>query len=154
MTYDGAVWGTLACALSALGAALTYLGWQRRGGKGVAAALRGTAWTILPIAAWLTGTLRLVTEVLGDVGDWATRLVFSPTVWLGICLAGVSALLFVVSGALSKRGAARSPEAVTGSPRTRRRGRSHEVTGGGKASGTGEDDMDDIAAILRKHGIS
>jgi hypothetical protein len=149
VTYDGAVWGALACALSALGAVLTWQAWQRRGAT---AAIRGAAWTILPVAAWLTGTLRLATEVISDVGDWAARLVFSPAVWLGICLAGVSVVLFGVSGMLRQRSGGstettarkdRKP-ATRSLPATKRRDDPLE----------GMDGMDDIEAILKKHGIS
>lgn len=161
MNYDGAVWGSLACALSALGAVLSYLAWQRRGAY---AGLRGAAWSLLPIAAWLTGTLRLTTEVIGDVGDWAVRLVLSPAVWLGICLAGVSVLLFGVSGALRKRrDRTGGSKVVTGSKARKSKAvssRSSRNKGGpgGKGGDPGGlddmDDMDDIAAILKKHGIS
>jgi hypothetical protein len=153
VTYDGATWGAFACVLSALAGVLTYVSWQRRGPR---ALVRGAAWTILPIAAWLTGTLRLVTEVLGDVGDWATRLVFSPTVWLGICLAGVSAVLFGVSSALGRRGNAPEPDRARRGGRgvgrgVGRRARRQLPAAGGADAGDG---MDEIDAILRKHGIS
>ncbi|WP_310963325.1 hypothetical protein [Nocardioides terrisoli] len=147
MTYDGAVWGSLACALSALGAVLTYLAWQRRGPR---AALRGVAWTLLPVAAWLTGTLRLATEVIGDVGDWAARVVFSPAVWLGICLAGVSAVLFGVSGALRRRAGGRP---ARGDRRATRPGKERRSVAR-RPEGPADDDMDEISAILKKHGIS
>jgi hypothetical protein len=155
VTYDGAAWGALACSLSALGAVLTYVAWQRRG---AGALVRGAAWTLLPLAAWLTGTLKLLTEVLGDVGDWAVDLVFSPRVWLGICLAGVSAVLFGVSAFVRGR---RSPAPASKKARGGRRGgalpRSRGGTGAGSAGSTGAegvDGMDEIDAILRKHGIS
>jgi hypothetical protein len=146
VTYDGATWGALACSLSALGGVLTYLAWQRHG---ITALVRGTAWTLLPIAAWLTGTLKLLTEVLGDVGDWAVDLVFSPRVWLGICLAGVSAVLFGVSG-LVRRRRAPAPDRTAGSARAGRRGPALPASRGGD----GLEGMDEIDAILRKHGIS
>ena len=50
-------------------------------------AIRGLAITLLPAAAWLTGTLRLFTEIADAVTDWAVHLVFSPKVWLGVILA-------------------------------------------------------------------
>ncbi len=62
------------------------------------------AFTLLPLAALMTGTLEMFTEIGGSVADWATSLVFSPVVWLGIVLAGVSVVLFGVSGALRERG--------------------------------------------------
>lgn len=151
MTYDGATWGAFACVLSALGAMIT---WQLFVRRGLAAGVRGLAWTIVPIAAWLTGTLRLAVEVLNDVGDWATRVVFSPGVWLGIILAGVAVVLFGASSLL--RG--REPATVEPAKQSRRKRRAAARAGSPAAvsapASSGDDDMDEIAAILRKHGIS
>ncbi|MGN6250945.1 MAG: hypothetical protein ACTHNS_03925 [Marmoricola sp.] len=147
MTYDAATWGALACALSVLGGVLTWHAWRRRGGE---AALRGTAWTLLPLAAWLTGTLRLLTEVLADIASWAIHLVFSPVVWLGIVLAGTSAVLFGVSGMVT-----RSRRASRADSLPRGRSRSATARGGqGRPAVGSDDDLSDIEAILRKHGIS
>ncbi len=66
--------------------------------------MRGLAWTLLPVAAWLTGSLKLVTGILEDIVNWAARLVFSPAVWLGIVVAGVAAALWVLSGVMRARG--------------------------------------------------
>ena len=141
--------------LTVLGAAYTWFAYQRRG---LAAGLRGLAWTLLPVAAWLTGTLKLAANILNDVLDWAARLVFSPTVWLGIIVAGVAVGLFFLSGVLRARG--------IGDPREggRTRGPRKQVP----AASTGQkatppkrssakkddlDDMDEIEAILKRHGI-
>lgn len=152
MTYDGATWGAFACVLSALAGVLTWQAYRRRG---LASAIHGAGWTLLPIAAWLTGTLRLAVEVLNDVGDWATRLVFSPTVWLGIVLAGVAVVLIGGGGAASRRirGHRRSERRATAAatatddtpPRVERRGSRKDAPAG---------EFDEIEAILRKHGIS
>lgn len=149
MTYDAATWGALACTLTALGAVLTWLAWQRRG---AVSALRAAAWTLLPIAAWLTGTLRLLTEVFADVASWAIHLVFSPVVWLGIVLAGVSVVLFGVSGMIARsRRASRADSLPRRGPRPARPVRSGDRARPAVGS---EDDLSDIEAILRKHGIS
>ena len=60
--------------------------------------------TLLPVAAWLTGVLELLTEIGGAIGDWAVDLAFSPTMWLGTALGGLAVVLLVVSGFLAKRG--------------------------------------------------
>ncbi|MGN6781848.1 MAG: hypothetical protein ACTHJH_10135 [Marmoricola sp.] len=155
MNYDAATWGALACGLSALGAAITWAAWRRRG---AVPALRGLAWTLLPLAAWFTGTLRLITEVFADVAYWAIHLVFSPVVWLGIVLAGTSAVLFAVAGMIGRsRRASRADSlprrAASRNARPSRAPRALDGTGnpGGDAGG---DDLADIEAILRKHGIS
>ncbi|HEU4568358.1 MAG TPA: hypothetical protein VFR99_10015 [Marmoricola sp.] len=142
MGYDFVTWGAIACVLSALGGGLSWLAFRRRG---LASGLRGLAWSILPVAAWLTGTLRLVAHLAGNVVDWAVGLVFSPVVWLGIVLAGVAVVLFGVSGTMKARGVGtrqRRPRAVTGTPPA------------APAKETGLEGMDDIEAILKKHGIS
>ena len=136
MTYDGALWGALACALTALGAVLTFVAWRRRGMR---ALLRGTAWSLLPVAAWLTGTLRLAASILGDVARWATHLVFSPVVWLGVCLAGVSVVLFAVARVRPQR------------PRRRIAGAAGESA---LPMSGGTDSDDEITATLRKPGTS
>jgi hypothetical protein len=148
-TIDNATWFALASVLTLLGMAGTYLLWQRRG---PASGVRGLAWTLLPGAAYLTGTLRLLGNILADVGDWAARLVFSPTVWLGIAVAGVSAALFAASGLLRRRGIG---------TKGRRPKPGAKKTAPGQVSATSsrtpavkDEDLADIEAILKKHGIS
>jgi hypothetical protein len=155
VTIDDTTWAALALVLTVLGGVYTWFAWQRRGW---AAALRGLAWTLIPVAAWLTGTLKLAANILEDVIDWGSRLVFSPTVWLGIIVAGVAALLWVVSGLLRARGIG-----VRDRAREVPAGRAKEVPAGRSATQPGrrpakrdDDDiegMDDIEAILKKHGI-
>lgn len=143
MGYDFVTWGAFACVLSALGGVLSWLAWRRRG---LAAALRGLGWSVLPIAAWLTGTLHLVANLAGDVASWAVGVVLSPVVWLGIVLAGVAVVLFGVSGAMRARGIGtreRKPQQLPPQRRAAPTGQD-----------TGLEGMDDIEAILKKHGIS
>ena len=142
MGYDFVTWGAFACVLSALGGVLSWLAWRRRG---LAAAIRGLGWSVLPIAAWLTGTLHLVANLAGDVAHWAVGLVLSPVVWLGIVLAGVAVVLFGVSGAMRAKGIG---------TRERKREQLPPQQQGTRTAGAGLDGMDDIEAILKKHGIS
>ncbi|QNN55169.1 cellulose synthase [Nocardioides mesophilus] len=127
--------------LTVLGLVGSVLLWRRRG---AASGLRGAAWALVPLAAALTGTLRLGWQVLDAVVEWATRLVFSPAVWAGLVLAGISATLFVVSGVLRGR---RTADAARRAPGTAalppQRGR----------PAVGDDDLDAITALLKKHGI-
>lgn len=158
VTVDSTTWAALALVLTVLGGAWSWFAWRRRG---LAAGLRGLAWTLVPVAAWLTGTLKLAANVLNDVIDWAARLVFSPTVWLGIIVAGVAVALWVASGAMLARGigirgepkAPKQPKQVgataPGQPAPRQRAKPAKR----KASDDDLDDMDDIEAILKRHGI-
>jgi hypothetical protein len=136
---DDVAWGALALSLTLLGGIWTWFAYRRRG---FAAGLRGAAFTLLPLAAYLTKTLQMLGEVGDAVADWATSLVFSPQVWLGIVIAGIAGVLFVVSGWLAGR-RDDTPKQV--------RGKKTEAV---ESSAIVDDDMADIEAILRKRGIS
>src|SRR5690349_10663065 len=101
---DDAAWLALTAVLTVLGALWTVRQGRRHGS---AAAVRGVAITLLPAALLLTGTLRLGTRIVDAVIDWATSLVFNPLLWFGVGLAGLSVVLFGVSGAMAAR---RAPE--------------------------------------------
>ena len=133
---DNATWQALGLTLTVLGLAASFVLWRRRG---AASGMRAAAWALLPLAAALTGTLRLGWEIVDAVGDWALRLVFSPVVWLGVVLATVSLVLFVVSGVLRRR---------TSPPRAVDSGKDRQP------AISGDDDMADIEALLKKHGIA
>jgi hypothetical protein len=168
VTVDSTTWAALALVLTVIGATLSWVAWRRRG---LAAGLRGLAWTLVPVAAWLTGTLKLAANILDDVINWATRLVFSPTVWLGIVVAGAAVVLWVVSGALRSRGIGtrgrvRAPGGAKQVPAAQSDGQSGGRSGAQPAAPSGRkppkrkakddddmDDMDDIEAILKRHGI-
>ena len=131
---DNATWQALGLTLTVLGLVLSVLLWRRRG---AASGLRAAAWSLLPLAAGLTGTLRLLWEIADSVVTWATRLAFSPVVWIGIVLAAVSAVLFVVSGRLRRPTPSRKA-----------------VSGPTRPTAAVDDDTADIEAILKKHGIA
>jgi hypothetical protein len=152
---DSSTWLALGVTLSVVGMLLSVLVWRRRG---PASGLRAVAWSLLPAAAGLTGTLRLAWNLGDEVASWAVRLVFSPVVWLGIVLVGVSVVLFAVSAAMRSRG-------VGGRRKDRAQGKSLPADRSTPAArppatkstrptkAADDDDMDDIEAILRKHGI-
>jgi hypothetical protein len=147
---DTSTWQALGLTLTLLGLVASVLLWRRRGpGSG----LRGIAWSLLPLAAALTGVLRLAWEIADSVVDWALRLVFSPVVWSGVALAGVAVVLFVVSGFLLRRGGRRGGRAAEAGPgELTDRGSRPAATS--TAGSHGDDEFDDIEAILKKHGIS
>ena len=164
--FDGATWQALGLILTLLGLGLSAVVWTRRG---PARGLRGVAWSLLPLAAGLTGVLRLGWEITDSVLGWAGRLVFSPVVWLGLVVAAVSLVLFVVSGWLIRRGGPQAPPparvsqaskakkprgaALTGSGRPPATGSTASTRGAGSRPSGAGDDMADIEGILRKHGI-
>lgn len=144
---------------------LTLLGliatWTVARRRGPIAGIRGLAWSLLPVSLYLTGLLELVWDVLKAGSDWIVHLVFSPTVWAGVVLFGVSVVLFVVSGLLRNRGGAR--------PAVAERAGSGELTATGPAPASAPVDrpgrqskqpaasageFDEVEDILKRHGIS
>ena len=152
---DDVSWGVLALALTLLGGTYTWFAYRRRG---LAPALRGAAITLLPLSAYLTKTLQMFTRIFDAVGDWATSLAFSPAVWLGVLIAGVSVLLFGASRLLDRRAGVEPRRKKSKSlPAAARSGSSDAAEKGGAKPARSEpvdDEMADIEAILRKRGIS
>lgn len=144
LALDTVTWHALGALLTLLGLVASAFVWRRRG---AAHGMRWTAWSLVPLAAALTGTLRLAGEVFEAVLRWAARLVFSPTVWLGIVVASVAVVLYVVSGFLLRRTTGRAPDTGTTPP-------GPPAVGSRRSGEPAIDDLDDIEAILRKHGIS
>lgn len=151
---DEATWAALAAALTVAGLIWTWVAFRRRG---TANAMRALGFTLLPAAAWLTGTLEMLTEITGSVADWATSLVLDPRTWTGIGLAGLALVLWVVSGFLRDRQLARGQSASGADAPPRRSGRrTGELPAAKQPKGAPalDDDMADIEAMLRKRGIS
>ena len=157
---DGTTWAALTAALTVAGAIWTWIAFRRRG---AANGLRAMGFTLLPAAAWLTGTLEMVVEIAGSVTDWATSLVFDVLTWTGVGLAGLAVLLFVVSGFIRDRQLARGQAAG----RSGRKGTSGTTSAaapqglpeasstrpGARGGSPIDDDLADIEALLRKRGI-
>lgn len=148
---DTSTWQALGLLLTVVGLVISLLVWRRRG---AAAGLRGVAWSLLPAAAGLTGTLKLVWEIGDDIASWAARLVFSPVVWAGIALAGVSLMLFALTAAMRARGVGRSSARTSEGGDARQLPQQRSASKASKEPAVQDKDMDDIEAILRKHGIT
>jgi hypothetical protein len=154
---DDVTWGALTLTLTVIGGFYTWWAYRNRGAT---PAMRGLALTLLPAAAWLTGTLRMFTEIADAVSSWAVHLAFSPKVWLGVIFAGLSVALFLVSGFLRDRGIGGSARPATQKePKASRKApkapkalpRAQQQAG----PLGGDDGLDDeIAAILKRRGIS
>ncbi len=147
---DSSTWQALGLTLTVVGLLLSVLLWRRRG---PASGLRGVAWALLPAAAGLTGTLHLLWDIGDSVASWAAKLVFSPVVWAGIVLAGVSVVLFGVSGAMRARGVGSTAATKTAKPGKQAKELPEQRSARKAEPAVKDDDMDDIEAILRKHGI-
>jgi len=99
-TYHQIWWLPLCGGLTGLGLVLSYLTMRRRG---LGAGVRGAAWSLLPLAAYLTGSTKMFWTIGVAIGDYAKGFVFSPRVWSGIALAGLAVVLFAGSGGLRRR---------------------------------------------------
>jgi hypothetical protein len=104
MGYNSIFWLPICAALTALGLVLTYRYGRNRGNR---AMLRGAAWSLIPIAAYLTGSVQMFWKIADAIGNFATGFAFSPVKWAGIAVAGFAALLFVSTGGRQRRKAAR-----------------------------------------------
>lgn len=152
-SVDSVVFQALTVLLTLVGLVSSGLLWRARG---AASGLRMLALSLLPAAAYLTGSLRLIWEIGDAVGSWAVSFAFSPLVWLGVAIAGVSAVLLVVAAGMRRRGIG-----TQGRVHEQRRpsgelptSRSTTAARPPTAAPQESDDMADIEAILKKHGIS
>ncbi len=148
---DAAAWGALTLTLTLLGAIWTWRTFQRRG---VASGLRAAAFTLLPVAAYLTKTLQLFTTIVEAVAHWATNLVFNPLVWGGVVLAGLSVVLFGASRVLRTRDSGRAAVDDGGRPGRKQLPTSSTGAKQGKGAPAIDDDLAEIEALLRKRGIT
>ena len=151
---EGTTWAALTAALTVAGAIWTWIAFRRRG---AANGLRAMGFTLLPAAAWLTGTLEMVVEIAGSVTDWATSLVFNVLTWSGVGLAGLALLLFVVSGFIRDRQLARGQARWRSGPARHRSPKRRDELPPASARAKGgspiDDEMADIEALLKKRGI-
>ena len=173
-TYDKIAWLPLCGGLTGLGLVLSFLVMRRRG---IGSGLRAAAWSLLPMAAYLTGSTEMFWKMGIAVGDFAKGFVFSPRVWSGIALAGLAVVLFIVSGPLRRRRVERGQDKQAAGTGTAAAGTLPAARGqlatrpdhaapvpakppvpakGRKARKADDDDDDlgDVADILRRHGIT
>jgi hypothetical protein len=104
MGYNSIAWLPLCAGLTVLGLVLSYFAGRRRGSL---AMMRGVAWSLLPIAAYLTGSVEMFWKIGAAIGHYADGFVFSPVKWAGIAVAGLAALIFFTTSGRERRRAAR-----------------------------------------------
>ena len=171
-TYNQIAWLPLCAGLTGLGLIMSYFVMRRRGSG---AGLRLAALSLLPIAAYLTGSIEMFWKMGVAVGDFAKGFVFSPKVWAGIALAGVAVVLFMVSGPLRRRRVSQGQDAKAAAPAAGASGslpagaargqlatRPAATAAPAKAPAKArkgkndddDDDLGDVADILRRHGIT
>ncbi|HZB30479.1 MAG TPA: hypothetical protein VE465_09965 [Streptosporangiaceae bacterium] len=140
--------------LFAISLGVTVIGllgsWGAYRRRGAASGMRGVAWSLVPMGAYLTGTTEFFAE-----------LALSPSKWAGVVVVGLAVVLYMVSGVMLRRGAgqggtgaARAPESPKAAKgRSGRPAKGAVEQGKPEASGLG-DDLGDIQDILKRRGIS
>jgi hypothetical protein len=172
-TWNSIAWFPLCVGLTGVGLVLSWFTWRRRG---VRRGIRAVAWSLLPVALYLTGSILLVGRIGSAVVQFASSFVFSPKTWAGVILFGLAALIFLTSGGVprlrrKKRGDGKEGKEVSQKPGVApvtagQPGRPVAQVGaapkqakpakqGKQGKGGDDDDLDpEVAAILRRHGIS
>ncbi|GAA2207801.1 hypothetical protein GCM10009850_032590 [Nonomuraea monospora] len=173
--FQAIAWLPLCAGVTIAGLVLAFLAFRRRG---AAAGLRMTAWALLPVAAYLTGALQALWTIGTTVVGFVTSLVFNPAVWAGVAVAGLSVVLFVVSGVMRGRklSSGRKKKDTDATQRPVQGGQAGGQGGGQgggqakaapaakpqqpavaqkpKPASKGDDDFSDIEELLKRRGIS
>ncbi|MGW4474770.1 cellulose synthase [Nonomuraea sp. NPDC004354] len=153
--FNTIAWLPLCAGATGLGLVFSFLLLRRRG---VHAAMRMTAWSLLPMAAYLTGALAALWTIGATAVGFVTSLVFNPMTWAGVVLAGLSVVLFMVSGVIRSRklsaGEGKAPAASgeKSAPAAKAATAKPAVTP--RQPKTNDDDFSDIEDILKRRGIS
>jgi hypothetical protein len=104
MSYGSIEWLPLTLGLTIVGVLLSYLTYRRRG---LRPAMMVIAWSLLPIAAYLTGATEMFWKIGAAIGKFGTDFVFSPEKWAGIGVTGLAVALFLAAGGRTRRRASR-----------------------------------------------
>ncbi|MFI7422249.1 cellulose synthase [Nonomuraea sp. NPDC049684] len=153
--FNQIAWLPLCAGVTAVGLVLSFLAFRRRG---AAAGMRLAAWFLLPVAAYLTGALSALWTIGATAVGFVTGLVLNPMVWAGVAVAGLAAVLFVVSGVMRgrrlslgrKKKAAPEPG---GKPPVQPVANKTQPSVAAKTP-KNDDDFSDIEALLKRRGIS
>jgi hypothetical protein len=147
--------GAVCVAVTVVGLVLSWLTWRK---NGAARGIRAVAWSLLPLAAYLTGAVQLLGRIVNAVVLFAGSFVFSPKSWAGVIVVGVSAVLFLASGGLPLLNWRKKRERRKQAARAARADGAQPAVTAAKPkapvpSGSGDDDLRDVQEILRRRGI-
>ena len=173
MSVWSSIGGAVCVAITAVGLVLSWRIWRK---NGASRGMRAAAWSLIPLAAYLTNAVQLVGRLVSAVVRFAGSFVFSPKSWAGVAVLGVIVVLFLASGGLplvnwrksrERRKLAKARAKDSGDTR-------QPVTAGTRAVPVGmapaprakapartaaapsdeaDDDMSDVQEILRRRGI-
>jgi hypothetical protein len=145
--------GPICLTVTIVGLVLSFIAWRK---KGLRSGMRGVAWSLLPLAMYLTNAVRLVGRIGSAIVQFAGAFVFSPKAWLGVIFVFISALLFLISGGIPLLSGTRRRSK---SRRQQARASQDEATAiapaqhQAPAPPPGNDDLGDVEEILRRRGI-
>ena len=135
--YSSVLWLSLCASLTTLGLVLTVLIGR---GRSVLAMLHGAAWSLIPIAAYMTGSTLMLWRIGEAIGKFASAFVFDPLRWAGISVSALIVVLFLAAGGRGRRKGARAARAerrATRAARDKEQGRLPAGSAGAVTSGTG-----------------
>jgi hypothetical protein len=178
MSVWSSIGGAVCVAITVLGLVLS---WRIGRKSGASRGMRAAAWSLIPLAAYLTNAVGLIGRLVSAVVRFAGSFIFSPKSWAGVAVLGVIVVLFLVSGGLpllNRRKARERRKLAKAKAKAGDSGASGDplqaVTAGTRSAPTGlapsprakapartarapsadtDDDMSDVQEILRRHGI-
>jgi hypothetical protein len=171
-TWNSIEWLPLCTGLTVVGLILSWFAWRRKGAR---RGIQGVAWSLLPIALYLTGAIELVGRIGSAIVQFASSFVFSPKTWAGVALFALIAVIFLTFGGIPmltgkkrrarKKELKQQPAGGAATPAAGSGTRAVATVGAGKpakqarpAKGGAADDgggLDaDVAEILRRRGIT
>jgi hypothetical protein len=109
VSYNSIEWLPLTVGLTVLGLILSYFAYKRRG---VRAGMMGSAWSLLPVAAYMTGATAMLWSIGAAIGKFGTGFAFSPLKWAGIGVTGLAFALFLAAGGRVRRRSSREAHRV------------------------------------------
>ncbi len=129
---------TISLAVTVVGLLGSWPAYRRRG---AASGMRGAAWSLVPIGAYLTG----LTKFLAD-------LALSPVKWTGVAVLALGAVLYMASGVMLRRGGGR--RSAEGAPERRSAAGTPAKGAVERAGAAADPDLAEVEKILKNRGIS
>lgn len=156
----GVEWWPVAGVLTLVGLVLTVLLWRRRG---AGAGMRMLGVSLLPGAIVLVGLQDVLKELWKSVVRFATNLLFSPQIWVGVGMGVIAVLCILIGNRLTVRKlkevgstttSSGSRPGVNGGAKAKSGAPAKQVAAKNQKEPTGLEGMDDVDEILKRRGIN